>query len=69
MQEAAKRRLDREMKSAAYNAGINDGTVAGWTVPHLHSHLIPRYVGDPRSPRWRAVDLSEQGGLLAVPMG
>lgn len=34
-----------------WNIGINDGFVAGQTVPHLHVHLIPRYAGDRADPR------------------
>ncbi len=34
-----------------FNIGINDGPAAGQTVPHLHVHLIPRYVGDVADPR------------------
>lgn len=34
-----------------YNIGINVGAAAGQTVPHLHVHLIPRYVGDVPDPR------------------
>lgn len=49
--EEAKRRLDRELKPAAHNIGINDGPAAGQTVPHLHIHLIPRYPGDQPDPR------------------
>lgn len=43
--------LHREYAPAAYNIGINDGPVAGQTVPHLHIHLIPRYAGDSEDPR------------------
>jgi diadenosine tetraphosphate (Ap4A) HIT family hydrolase len=49
--EEAKLDLDEEFKPDAYNIGINDGPVAGQTVPHLHIHLIPRYQGDPDDPR------------------
>jgi len=35
----------------AFNLGINDGLAAGQTVPHLHLHLIPRFVGDVPDPR------------------
>jgi len=35
----------------AFNLGINDGSAAGQTVPHVHLHLIPRYAGDVRDPR------------------
>jgi diadenosine tetraphosphate (Ap4A) HIT family hydrolase len=49
--EEAKLDLDEEFKPDAYNIGINDGPVAGQTVPHLHIHLIPRYQGDQDDPR------------------
>ncbi|MDZ7737327.1 MAG: HIT family protein [Gammaproteobacteria bacterium] len=49
--ELAKTDLDREYGPSAYNIGINDGTAAGQTVPHLHLHLIPRYKGDSVDPR------------------
>ena len=47
----AKRQLDAAYRPAGYNVGINDGPAAGQTVPHLHIHLIPRYVGDQSDPR------------------
>jgi diadenosine tetraphosphate (Ap4A) HIT family hydrolase len=43
--------LDRQLRPAGYNIGINDGAAAGQTVPHLHIHLIPRYAGDRDDPR------------------
>jgi diadenosine tetraphosphate (Ap4A) HIT family hydrolase len=49
--EDAKRRLDKEFRPDGYNIGINDGSVAGQTVPHLHIHLIPRFHGDREDPR------------------
>jgi len=49
--EEAKRGLDKELQPDGYNIGINDGPVAGQTVPHLHVHLIPRYLGDQVDPR------------------
>lgn len=33
-----------------YNVGFNSGPSAGQTVPHLHVHVIPRYVGDVPDP-------------------
>ena len=29
-----------------FTIGINDGPAGGQTVPHLHIHVIPRYLGD-----------------------
>lgn len=33
-------------KCDAINLGIQDGIAAGQSVPHLHCHLIPRYLKD-----------------------
>ncbi len=41
-----KKVLDKKFKPLAYNIGINDGSYAGQTIPHLHIHIIPRYEGD-----------------------
>ncbi len=34
-----------------FNVGININEAAGQTVPHVHIHLIPRYIGDVAEPR------------------
>jgi diadenosine tetraphosphate (Ap4A) HIT family hydrolase len=34
-----------------FNIGVNEGEVAGQTIPHLHIHVIPRYPGDVEHPR------------------
>ena len=49
--DKAKSCVDSEYHPDAYNIGINDGSVAGQTVPHLHVHLIPRYENDVVDPR------------------
>lgn len=49
--ERAKSELDKRLSPDGYNIGINDGSAAGQTVPHLHIHLIPRYIGDRGDPR------------------
>jgi diadenosine tetraphosphate (Ap4A) HIT family hydrolase len=46
-----KARLDRDLKPAGYNIGVNIGEAAGQTVGHSHVHLIPRYCGDVAEPR------------------
>ena len=38
-------------KPDGYNVGFNSGDAAGQTVPHLHVHVIPRYLGDTADPR------------------
>lgn len=44
--DKAKATVTQEQNPDAFNIGINDGSAAGQTVPHLHMHLIPRYKGD-----------------------
>jgi len=34
-----------------FNVGVNCGTAAGQSVPHVHIHVIPRYQGDMEDPR------------------
>jgi diadenosine tetraphosphate (Ap4A) HIT family hydrolase len=38
-------------RSDGYNIGMNAGSAAGQTIPHLHVHVIPRYRGDVADPR------------------
>lgn len=47
----ARQRVEQTYHPSGYNIGINDGTAAGQTIPHLHMHLIPRYLGDQIDPR------------------
>ncbi|MFN4326975.1 MAG: HIT family protein [Azonexus sp.] len=49
--DPAKALLDARHKPDGYNLGVNVGSVAGQTVPHVHLHLIPRYAGDVEHPR------------------
>ncbi len=42
-----KKKIDRFLKPAGYNIGINVGKVAGAGFPgHVHIHLVPRWDGD-----------------------
>jgi hypothetical protein len=47
-----KRLLDERLrpKPDGYNVGFNSGVAAGQTVPHVHIHVIPRYLGDVADP-------------------
>jgi superfamily II DNA or RNA helicase/diadenosine tetraphosphate (Ap4A) HIT family hydrolase/SOS-response transcriptional repressor LexA len=46
-----KRQLDAAHAPHGYNVGFNAGAAAGQTVPHLHVHVIPRFLGDMDDPR------------------
>jgi len=41
-----KQTLDTEFGPDDYNIGVNNGPLAGQTVPHVHIHVMPRYRGD-----------------------
>jgi len=43
--------LEAEYHPDGYNVGVNIGQSAGQSVPHMHIHMIPRYLGDTRRPR------------------
>jgi superfamily II DNA or RNA helicase/diadenosine tetraphosphate (Ap4A) HIT family hydrolase/SOS-response transcriptional repressor LexA len=43
--------LRLDPKPDGYNVGFNSGSAAGQTVPHVHIHVIPRYLGDMPDPR------------------
>jgi len=49
--DQTKKDLDGDFNPDDYNVGINDGPLAGQSIPHLHMHLIPRYKGDKDDPR------------------
>ena len=42
---------DERHNPDGYNIGINVGTLAGQSIPHLHIHVIPRYKGDVENPK------------------
>ncbi len=42
---------DKDETVAGFNIGVNNGEVAGQSVPHVHVHLIPRRRGDVENPR------------------
>lgn len=49
--KAAQEQLGEDYNPDGYNIGVNEGAAAGQTIPHLHIHVIPRYVGDVEEPR------------------
>ena len=49
--DRAQEHASRSHTPSGYNIGINEGSAAGSSVPHLHVHLIPRFPGDSEDPR------------------
>ncbi|KAL8947368.1 MAG: hypothetical protein Q9222_006346 [Ikaeria aurantiellina] len=50
------RMVERVYGASSLNIAIQDGPAAGQSVPHLHTHIIPR----------QSADLDEQGGSDAI---
>ena len=61
--------IETHHQPAGFNIGINVGSAAGQTVPHVHIHVIPRYTGDVADPRGgvRHVIPTKGNYLLPVP--
>ena len=38
--------LDKKLNPDGFNIGWNHNTAAGQVVPHLHVHIMPRYIND-----------------------
>jgi diadenosine tetraphosphate (Ap4A) HIT family hydrolase len=49
--DEVRRALREELSPDGFNIGVNEGAVAGQTVPHAHIHVIPRFFGDVPDPR------------------
>jgi diadenosine tetraphosphate (Ap4A) HIT family hydrolase len=43
--------IQKKYNPQGFNIGININETAGQTIPHVHIHLIPRYIGDVKEPR------------------
>lgn len=50
MVDRVKMLLTARFNPDGFNIGVNVGDAAGQTVPHVHIHLIPRYIGDVENP-------------------
>ena len=48
--------IERVYEASSLNIAVQDGADAGQSVPHLHTHIIPR----------KRQDLQEQGGNDAI---
>ena len=50
------RTIERVYKASSLNIAMQDGADAGQSVPHVHTHIIPR----------KAADLDNRGGSDAI---
>ena len=49
---AVQARLERSLRPAGFNLGVNAGPAAGQRIAHAHLHLVPRYDDDHIAPPW-----------------
>ena len=43
--------IDKNHSPDGYNIGVNIGKAGGQSVPHIHIHMMPRFLGDIENPR------------------
>jgi diadenosine tetraphosphate (Ap4A) HIT family hydrolase len=60
-----RRALDATLAPDGYNIGVNVGSAAGQTIPHVHMHLIPRFHGDVPDPRGGVRGVIPARGVLS----
>lgn len=48
--------VERVYKASSLNVAMQDGADAGQSVPHVHTHIIPR----------KAADMDDRGGTDAI---
>lgn len=65
--DAVKEHLDAVFRPSGYNVGFNAGESAGQTIPHLHLHVIPRYLGDSEDPAGGIRHVLPGGNYVAQP--
>jgi len=58
--------LQKATRAEAMTVGLNNGTVAGQAVPHVHVHLIPRHAGDGGGSLHEVVQQADQRPLDMV---
>lgn len=51
MLNKVKQILKKNFNPDGFNLGVNISESAGQTIPHVHIHLIPRYIGDVKEPK------------------
>ncbi len=58
--------ISRSLHPDGFTIGINQGSVSGQAIAHLHVHIIPRFVGDGGGSIHSAVDNPPKEALAAT---
>jgi histidine triad (HIT) family protein len=54
------------VKADGFNVGQNNGIAANQIVPHVHVHIVPRFIDDSPDGKWPARRVSSQDELARV---
>ncbi|TRZ77434.1 HIT family protein [bacterium] len=61
------------LKVSGYNVNVNNGSVAGQVISHIHFHIYPRLEGDGHHPTWvlgkyKEGEAEEIANKIKIPM-
>jgi histidine triad (HIT) family protein len=54
------------VKADGFNVGQNNGIAANQIVPHVHVHIVPRFIDDSPDGKWPARRVAKQEDLALV---
>ena len=54
------------VKADGFNVGQNNGIAANQIVPHVHVHIVPRFIDDSPDGKWPARRVSSHEDLVKV---
>jgi histidine triad (HIT) family protein len=54
------------VKADGFNVGQNNGIAANQIVPHVHVHIVPRFIDDSPDGKWPARRVASQEDLARI---
>jgi len=54
------------VKADGFNVGQNNGTAANQIVPHVHVHIVPRFVDDSPDGKWPSRRVASEEEILKI---